>query len=101
MRIWHIFFREEKFALLSDPDLLTVYQWIPDGKTEARMHNFFCRKCGTSLFAWGDFPDGRYYGIQVTTLDDLDSDELANAPLKYEDGLNDRFDRAPADIRLL
>jgi len=101
MRIWHIFFKAEKFNLLSDPDLLTDYQWVPAGQTKSRMHNFFCKNCGTSLFAWGDFPDGKYYGIQITTLDDLDPDEVAAAPLKYEDGRNDRFDRVPADIRLL
>jgi len=101
MRIWHVMMKAEHFSLLSDPDLMNEYQWIPVGQTQSRMHTFFCKHCGTSMFSWGDFPDGRYYGIQITTLDDLDNDELAAAPVKFEDGRNDRFDRAPDDIRLL
>jgi hypothetical protein len=101
MRIWHVHFRAEKFALLSDPELLTDYQWAPAGQKSSRMHNFFCKHCGTSLFSWGDFSDGRYYGIQITTLDDIDPDELATAPVIFQDGRNDRFDRVPADVRLL
>ena len=101
MRIWHVMMKAEHFSLLSDPDLMTEYQWIPAGQTQSRMHTFFCKHGGTSMFAWRDFPDGRYYGIQVTTLDDLDNDELAAAPVKFEDGRNDRFDRTPDDIRLL
>jgi len=65
------------------------------------MHTFFCKHGGTSMFAWRDFPDGRYDGIRFPTLDDLDIDELAAAPVKFEDGRIDRFNRAPDDIRLL
>ena len=101
MRIWHVIFKEKHFALLSDPALMSEYKWVPKGRTESRMHYFGCKRCLVPLFAWGDFPDGRYYAIQITTLDDLDPDEIAAAPVKYEDGLHDRFDRVPDDVRLL
>jgi hypothetical protein len=101
MRIWHVIFKAKHFSLLSNPELMGEYQWLPAGREKSRMHYFFCKTCGVPLFAWGDFPDGRYYAIQVTTLDDVESDELAAAPVKYEDGRHDRFDRVPTDIRLL
>jgi hypothetical protein len=101
LRIWHVFFKAEHFALLSDPALMSEYEWVPEGRTRSQMHYFFCKTCGVTSFAWGDFPDGRYYGLQLATLDDVDADELAAAPVKYQDGRHDRFDRVPADIRLL
>jgi hypothetical protein len=101
MRIWHVFFDAKHFALLSDPACLNEYQWIPQGQGASRMHYFACRRCLVPLFAWGDFPDGRYCAIQITTLDDIDPDAIAAAPVRYQDGRHDRFDRAPDDIRLL
>jgi hypothetical protein len=37
----------------------------------------------------------------VSALDDIDIDELANAPIRYFDGRNDRYDRAPLETRQL
>lgn len=44
---------------------------------------------------------GRFFAIAVATLDDATTDELAAAPMKFIDNRHDRFDRAPADTRLL
>jgi hypothetical protein len=44
---------------------------------------------------------GKFYALAVSTLDDVDTDELAAAPLKFIDNLYDRFDRAPEDTGLL
>ena len=44
---------------------------------------------------------GRFYALAVSTLDDVTTDELAAAPLKFIDNLHDRFDRAPVDTRLM
>jgi hypothetical protein len=44
---------------------------------------------------------GAFYAVQIGLLEGVDADEVANAPIQCVDGLNDRFDRAPADIRLL
>jgi hypothetical protein len=41
------------------------------------------------------------YAIAVATLDDVDAEELAAAPLKFVDGRHDKFDKAPEDTRLL
>lgn len=48
-----------------------------------------------------EFMGGRFFALAVATLDDVDADELAAAPLKFIDNRHDRFDRAPADTRLL
>ncbi|MDM0111330.1 hypothetical protein QTI66_04170 [Variovorax sp. J22R133] len=39
--------------------------------------------------------------LDVPTLDDVDPEELANAPLNFVDNAHDRTDRAPADTRLM
>jgi hypothetical protein len=39
--------------------------------------------------------------LAVSTLDNVDTDELAAAPLKFIDNLHDRFGSAPADTRLM
>lgn len=59
--------------------------------------------CGIRIYATGDaeFMGGRFYALAVSTLDDVSTDELAAAPLKFIDNLHDRFDRAPADTRLM
>jgi hypothetical protein len=44
---------------------------------------------------------GRFYALHVPTLDNVDREELANAPLNFVDNAHDRPDRAPADTRLL
>jgi hypothetical protein len=44
---------------------------------------------------------GAFYAVQVPLLEDVDSDELAAAPIRYVDGRQDHFDRPPADTRFL
>ena len=44
---------------------------------------------------------GKFYALAVSTLDDVDPDELAAAPMKFIDNRHDRIDRAPADTRLM
>jgi len=71
------------------------------GSTISSASAVFCKRCAGGIYAWGDFGSGKFDAVQVTALDDLDPDELAAAPLKYEDGLHDRWDRVPEDLRLL
>jgi hypothetical protein len=48
---------------------------------------------------------GRFFAVAVATLDDVNPDELAGAPMKFIDNRHDRLDRAPAgapaDTRVL
>ncbi len=44
---------------------------------------------------------GEFYAINVACLDDAMDEELARAPVAYENGRNDRWDQAPAETRYL
>ena len=60
-------------------------------------------RCGIRLYATGELAQlgGRFYAIHVPTLDDVDREQLARAPLNFIDNAHDRTDRAPADTRLM
>ncbi len=63
----------------------------------------FCSRCGIRLYATGELPQlgGRFYALHVPTLDDVDREELVNAPLRFVDNAHDRPDRVPTDTRLM
>ncbi len=44
---------------------------------------------------------GDFYAINIACLDDASDEELAHAPIIYEDGRNDAWDRPPAQTRYL
>ena len=100
-RSWHVILKADDFALLSDPALTHEYAWVAAGQTKPRMGLFSCRRCATGLFARGDFGRGPFCAISIPTLDDIDVDELLAAPIRLQDGLHDRFDRVPEDVRML
>lgn len=102
-RNWFVFVKPDQFRLVSGADAQTEYQWIPPGRPHAFLHHHFCKTCGNRTYTWGEHESmgGRFYAINLALLDDADIDELAAAPIKYNDGRHDRFDQTPADIRLL
>jgi hypothetical protein len=102
-RAWFAIVGEKDLKLLTSPDETGEYRWIPPGKTAPYLTYRFCKRCGVRIYAAGDDASlgGKFYAIHVTTLDDADKDELAAAPMKFNDNLHDRPDRAPADTRLL
>lgn len=101
-RAWFSFVPGSAFRLLSGAEALSEYRWTPPAKPEPFLTYAFCKTCGVRIYGTGDHPkSGRMYAISVAALDDIDADELAAAPLNLIDGRNDRFDRAPADTRLM
>ena len=61
--------------------------------------HFFCKHCGVRPFGIGDSPRiGKFYGVSVTCLHDVSSEELANTPITYVDGLNDNWNTPPAEV---
>jgi hypothetical protein len=102
-RAWFLFVRGDNFKLLKGEELLTDYQWLPPGRSESGLTYRFCSRCGIRLFATGEWAQmgGRFYAVHVPTLDDLDREALAQAPLNFVDNAHDRPDRAPADVRLM
>ena len=102
-RAWFTFVNEKDFRLIKGEDSMSSYQWTPAGRSDPGLTYRFCKTCGIRIFATGDaeFMGGRFYALAVSTFDDVSTDELAAAPLKFIDNLHDRFDRAPADTRLM
>jgi hypothetical protein len=102
-RAWFAFVNAPQFKMVSGEESLLDYQWTPPTKPAPFLTYRFCKNCGVRIYGTGDAPSmgGRMYAIAVATLDDVNADELAAAPLKFVDGLHDRFDKAPEDTRLL
>ncbi|MDY7233261.1 GFA family protein [Hyalangium rubrum] len=102
-RAWFAIVQEEDFKLLTSPDAMGEYRWVPEGKSEPFLTYRFCKHCGVRIHAAGDQASlgGKFYALHVPTLDDAHQDELAAAPLKFNDNLHGRPDRTPEDTRLL
>jgi hypothetical protein len=102
-RAWFLFVRGDSFKVLAGEDMLSTYRWVHPGRADAGLTYRFCSQCGIRLYATGELDQlgGRFYAIHVPTVDDMDREELAHAPLNYVDNAHDRPDRRPADIRLL
>ena len=100
-RAWFAFVTPDRFRLIAGEEALADYQWTPPGRPHANLHYRFCRTCGIRAFATGKNPKGeQIYAIAVSAIDEPDEDELAGS-IKYVDGRNNRFDRAPEDTRLM
>ena len=102
-RAWFLFVRGENFELTAGEDVLSTYEWVPEGRSESGLRYRFCSTCGVRLFATGELAQlgGRFYAIHVPTVDNLDREQLVNAPLNFVDNAHDRMDQAPADTRLM
>lgn len=102
-RAWFLFVAADRFQLVAGNDALTSYEWTPAGYGAPDLTYRFCSRCGIRVYATGNLPElgGLFYAIHVPTLDDVDRDELVNAPLRFIDNANDRPDQTPADTRLM
>lgn len=97
-RIWKGFARPSGFRVTGGDEMLTEYRF-----GEAQIRHTFCSCCGVHPFASASFEPmgGDFYCINLACLDDATPDELAAAPIIYEDGRNDAWDRAPASSSYL
>ena len=102
-RAWFAIVRQDELKLLSGEKEMGQYRWIPEGKTESHLTYKFCSHCGVRIFAAGEDErlGGKFFALHVPTLDDASQDELAAAPLKFNDVLHNRPDRTPSDTRML
>jgi hypothetical protein len=101
-RSWFTLVSPEHFRHLSGTDAEAEYRWTPPGQPGSNLHYRFCKTCGVRTAGRGEHgpQGGPFFFIAVAALDDADADELA-ASIRYVDGRNNRFDRAPDDHRLL
>lgn len=102
-RSWLVLTPADRFRLLAGEESQGTYQWLPPGRAESTIEFHFCKICGIRTPARGELEamGGAFYGVQVQLLETVDPDELAAAPIQYADGRHDRYDKPPADTRLL
>jgi hypothetical protein len=86
-RFWKAIARAGVFRLLRGEDALTEYRFGSNA-----IHHYFCSRCGVKPFGSGEMEElgGRFYAVNVACLEDATDEEIAEAPVVYEDGRNDR-----------
>jgi hypothetical protein len=97
-RKWGVIIKPNAFRLLSGEADLSDYQF--GTKTQ---HHLFCSHCGVHSFGRGhvDVLGGDYYSVNVVCLDDVDPSEIAEVPVHYFDGRNNKWHTPPAEVRHL
>jgi len=94
-RAWKAFVRPKSFRLLSGRDDSIGYRKHPGASIK-----YFCRTCGVRTHELGsaDYMGGDFVGVFVATLDNIDPEELAAAPVRYSDGRNNNWRNRPDHI---
>lgn len=97
-RAWSAFARPPQFRLLAGKDKARAYRKHPEAPTK-----YFCAECGTLTHALGsaDYMGGDFVGIFLSSLDDVEPQELIDAPVRYSDGRNNNWQNPPAETRHL
>jgi hypothetical protein len=97
-RAWGALLKPDAFRLTSGEDALSDYQF---GSLQG--HNLFCRTCGVRGFARGHVKEigGDFVSVLLSSLDDLDPTEWAEAPVRYSNGRDNDWQHPPAETRHL
>lgn len=91
-RFWPAVAGPHGFRLIAGQDMLTEYLF----NTKKNQH-FFCKRCGVRPFGVGnETPMGKMYGVNIGCLEGVSEEELSRIPITYVDGMNDRWQHAPA-----
>jgi hypothetical protein len=98
VRNWSVILKPDAFRLLAGEDQLSDYQF---GTKSG--HHRFCRVCGVRSFGNGHIAEigGDYVSVVLSALEDASPEELAEAPVRYMDGLNNNWFNPPAETRHL
>ncbi|HEY0626967.1 MAG TPA: hypothetical protein VGD10_09560 [Allosphingosinicella sp.] len=93
----------DRLRFTGGEDDLRDYKARPSAWPPGDINHYRCARCGCHTFSRGylDKMGGNFWAVNVSCLDDASEEELAAAPIIYEDGKNDRQDRAPAVTRHL
>jgi hypothetical protein len=97
-RFWKAFFPAADFRLVKGEQMLTDYTF-----GSGAIRHRFCKACGVKVFGAATFDTefegkplkGEFRAINVAALDDVAPEELDGLPVKYEDGMHDRWESAP------
>jgi hypothetical protein len=97
-RNWSVIIKPDAFRLLAGEDDLSDYQFNTKSS-----HHLFCKHCGVRPFGCGYLEQlgGDYVSVKLAVLDNVDLQELIDAPVQYADGRNNNWWAAPAETRHL
>src|ERR1700682_991402 len=97
-RYWKAIVKAETVRSLQGEKSLSNSQY---GSTA--IHHLFCARCGLKPFARGHMDElgGDLYAVNVACLDDATTAELAAAPVRHEDGKNNKWGSRPCETRHL
>ena len=100
-RFWKVVIPARDFRLLRGDDALSEYGF--SGDTGAGIRHYFCSTCGIKTFGMGEHEalGGKFYGVNIACLDGIADKELAEFPVKFEDGRNNKWEETPAETRYL
>jgi len=91
-RMWKNHVPAEQFTLLQGKDRLSHYRFGEGG-----IDHTFCATCGVYPFVFASEPvmGGDFVCVNVACLDDVSPEDLAAAPIRYENGAADDYGHAP------
>ena len=97
-RNWNVIVKPDAFRLITGGDACSDYQF---GSKQG--HRLFCKTCGVRSFEHGHVKEigGDYVSIQVSSLDDVDLQELIAAPVRYANGRDNAWWETPKETRHL
>ena len=98
LRSWNALLKPHAFRLLSATSAMSEYRF---GSMAGRY--FFCRACGVHVFSRANIASlgGELVAVQLSTLDDAGSNELANAPVFIANGKDNDWTQPPSETRHL
>lgn len=97
-RFWKAVIPAAGFRLLQGGESLSEYTF---GSHSIR--HLFCGRCGIKPFGRGHLEElgGDFVAINVACLDNASDEELAAAPVRFENGRNNDWNSPPAETRFL
>jgi hypothetical protein len=97
-RNWSVIIKPDAFRLLAGADALSDYQFASKSG-----HHLFCKHCGVRSFERGYVEQigGDYVSVKVMALDDVDLNEILEAPVRFANGRDNAWWNPPAETRHL